>query len=245
MTQRVTSVVLAEVLVDALKKSADAGDERTAYLLAAVAFRQLEITLPPPSGADGADGGAAGCLLAVVEGEQERFLERLAAKRKADNERNAARGGTEAEKIQDRFKTDSEPIRDGIKTATLTLSHSDVSSTGVDERGAQGAQFALEAEEPQTKAEKAKKPRAATFIPPTADEVRAFVEAQGLAVDAARFVDKYTSQGWKLSNGLQMKDWKAAVRLWARMDADGRAGWNHSRAAITQLGSGGGEHGDY
>lgn len=56
---------------------------------------------------------------------------------------------------------------------------------------------------------------------PTTDEVREFANSyaseKGLApIDAERFVDYYAAQGWKLSNGQPLKDWKAAVRNWTR-----------------------------
>jgi hypothetical protein len=36
-------------------------------------------------------------------------------------------------------------------------------------------------------------------------------------VDPEEFVDFYTSKGWKVGKN-PMKDWKAAVRTWARRD---------------------------
>lgn len=51
------------------------------------------------------------------------------------------------------------------------------------------------------------------FSPPTVDEVRAYCTEKGYAVDPDRFVDYYTSNGWKVGKN-PMKDWKAAVRNW-------------------------------
>lgn len=64
-------------------------------------------------------------------------------------------------------------------------------------------------------------PKRAT--PPTADEVRAYSEEQGLGLDPERFVDYYAAQGWRLSNGRAMKDWRAAARNWARRDGAAKA----------------------
>jgi hypothetical protein len=33
-------------------------------------------------------------------------------------------------------------------------------------------------------------------------------------VDAERFIDFYTSNGWKIGGKSKMKDWEAAVRTW-------------------------------
>lgn len=53
------------------------------------------------------------------------------------------------------------------------------------------------------------------FSPPTPQEVRDYVQEQDIgAIDAQRFCDYYAAQGWKLSNGNAMKDWRAAARRW-------------------------------
>lgn len=51
------------------------------------------------------------------------------------------------------------------------------------------------------------------FSPPTVKEVRAYCAEKGYTLDADRFVDYYTSNGWKVGKN-PMKDWKAAVRTW-------------------------------
>lgn len=60
--------------------------------------------------------------------------------------------------------------------------------------------------------------RAKRFTPPTVDDVRAYCEERGNHVDAQRFVDFYTANGWKVGKN-SMQDWKAAVRTWERSDA--------------------------
>lgn len=55
----------------------------------------------------------------------------------------------------------------------------------------------------------------AAFVPPRADEVRAFVEQEGLKVHAETFVDFYDSHGW-LVGKTPIKNWRATVRLWHR-----------------------------
>ena len=57
------------------------------------------------------------------------------------------------------------------------------------------------------------------FSPPTIAEVRAYCQERQNNVDAERFIDYYTSNGWKVGKN-PMKDWKAAVRTWERH------GWN-------------------
>lgn len=53
------------------------------------------------------------------------------------------------------------------------------------------------------------------FTPPTAQQVREYAAEKGYILDADRFVDFYESKGWMVGKN-KMKDWKAAVRNWAR-----------------------------
>ena len=49
------------------------------------------------------------------------------------------------------------------------------------------------------------------FIPPTVDEVQAYIDEKGLRVLAAGFIDFYQSKGWLIGKSM-MKDWRAACR---------------------------------
>lgn len=62
---------------------------------------------------------------------------------------------------------------------------------------------------------KADKPPRTRFIPPTIDEVKAYCIERGNTVDAERFIDYYTANGWQIGKN-KMRDWKAAVRTWER-----------------------------
>ncbi len=62
-----------------------------------------------------------------------------------------------------------------------------------------------------------KPPTRQRFTPPTVDEVRAYCIEKGYHVDPERFVDYYTSNGWRVGKN-PMKDWKAAVRSWNRKE---------------------------
>lgn len=56
------------------------------------------------------------------------------------------------------------------------------------------------------------------FTPPTVAEVETYARDAGLRIDAARFVDHFTANGWRVGGRTAMKDWQAAVRNWARND---------------------------
>ena len=53
------------------------------------------------------------------------------------------------------------------------------------------------------------------FTPPTLEEVQAYCVERKNDVDAERFIDYYTSNGWMVGKN-KIKDWKAAVRTWEK-----------------------------
>ena len=62
------------------------------------------------------------------------------------------------------------------------------------------------------------KKAAPAFHPPTVEEVKAYCLERKNKVDAVRFVDYYTANGWKVGKN-PMKDWRAAVRTWERSES--------------------------
>ena len=59
-----------------------------------------------------------------------------------------------------------------------------------------------------------------SFVPPTEEEVKAYCKERNNTVNAAHFMDYYCSNGWKVGRN-EMKDWKAAVRMWERRSWNG------------------------
>lgn len=57
------------------------------------------------------------------------------------------------------------------------------------------------------------------FVKPTPEEVREYCREKGFPIDAERFCDYYESNGWVVGKS-PMRDWKAAVRTWARKEKD-------------------------
>jgi len=65
-----------------------------------------------------------------------------------------------------------------------------------------------------------KPPTRLRFVPPTVEEVAAYVQKRGSKVDPQGFIDFYASKGWMVGK-TPMKDWKAACRNaehWERWD---------------------------
>ena len=53
------------------------------------------------------------------------------------------------------------------------------------------------------------------FVAPTEAQVAAYARERGIQVDAGAFVDFYAAKGWQVGRS-PMRDWRAAVRNWAR-----------------------------
>ena len=64
-----------------------------------------------------------------------------------------------------------------------------------------------------------KPPARPRFIPPTIEEVQEYGKERNNYVDAERFVDHYTSNGWMVGR-TKMRDWKSAVRTWEKNGYD-------------------------
>ena len=64
-----------------------------------------------------------------------------------------------------------------------------------------------------------KPPARPRFIPPTIEEVQEYCKERNNNVDAERFVDHYTSNGWMVGR-TKMRDWKSAVRTWEKNGYD-------------------------
>ena len=65
---------------------------------------------------------------------------------------------------------------------------------------------------------KSDKPTRTRFVPPTLEEVQAYCLERNNNVDAERFIDYYTSNGWMVGKN-KMKDWKASVRTWEKTNS--------------------------
>lgn len=55
------------------------------------------------------------------------------------------------------------------------------------------------------------------FVPPTLENVSGYCREKGYSIDAERFINFYESKGWMVGKN-NMRDWKAAVRNWAKED---------------------------
>jgi hypothetical protein len=130
-----------------------------------------------------------------------------------------------ASRYQNRIPLDSKWIQgringtEKVDLATLEKSgfieHIPEEIQGCSNTLAEPEQVAMPEREREGETEKENK-RAARFVPPTVDEVSAYVKEARLSVDADAFVDYFTSNGWKVGGKTRMSDWRSAARNWHR-----------------------------
>ena len=59
------------------------------------------------------------------------------------------------------------------------------------------------------------------FVPPTLEEVSAYVSEKGYSIDAEAFIAFYESKGWMVGKN-KMKDWRMAIVTWSKRDNERR-----------------------
>ena len=59
------------------------------------------------------------------------------------------------------------------------------------------------------------------FVKPSLDEVKAYCLERNKGVDAEKWYNHYSANGWMVGR-TKMVDWKAAVRTWERSDSNGK-----------------------
>jgi len=65
---------------------------------------------------------------------------------------------------------------------------------------------------PKKKTTRAKK--SSKFVPPSVEDVKAYVNEKGYGFDAEVFIAHYETRGWYLSKGVKMVSWKSACTTW-------------------------------
>lgn len=68
--------------------------------------------------------------------------------------------------------------------------------------------------------EEATNKRSKKWRKPSREQIKSYLADRETTVDPDKFFDYYEAQGWLLKNGLQMKDWKAAISQWERNDRE-------------------------
>ena len=87
---------------------------------------------------------------------------------------------------------------------------------------------------------KRKERKEEVFIPPTLEAVQEYCREQGYSLDGEKFIDYYSSKGWKIGS-TQMQDWQAALRNWAKREKEWRSG-NDGEPTDSHRGNAAGEN---
>ena len=148
---------------------------------------------------------AFGFIAAQIDRDREKYNEKCEKAKAAIKKRWAAEEHTdEYERIRTytdeygRIKrnTENTDVQNVIHTDTDTDTVPDTDTVCV--KGVQGG-------------------KAQRFLPPTHTDVQNYCDSKGYKIDVDRFIDFYTSKGWTVGKS-PMKDWRAAVRNWAKND---------------------------
>ena len=118
----------------------------------------------------------------------------------------------------------------GIKTDTISIGYTKGKETSVSVSVSDTVSVSVSEEEYREDSDK--RGSSSRFKPPTVEEVAAYCKERGNHVDPQRFVDHYTSNGWKVGKN-PMKDWKAAVRTWEKNEGEGRSSRGHTQPTST------------
>lgn len=70
-----------------------------------------------------------------------------------------------------------------------------------------------------------------SFLPPSREEIEAYCREAHISIDIDRYIDHYSSVGWRVGN-TTMKDWKATVRNWQRRDREFGTSANTGNTAL-------------
>lgn len=85
---------------------------------------------------------------------------------------------------------------------------------------------------------KTKKQKRTTFQKPTIEEIQAYCYERNNGISGQDFFDFYEARGWKLTKGVAMVDWKAAVHTWEknqRLDTSRRRDPRGTRSAAEEF----------
>lgn len=117
-------------------------------------------------------------------------------------------------------KSESKPEATESKDKQMEANESKAEQTDSKTKPIQEQEQDHEQEHVHDQDQKSTRGKRTRFVPPTPQEVQAYMlEQGGTHIQAAKFHAYYSSNGWKVGKG-PMKDWKSAARGWILRDKD-------------------------
>lgn len=137
-------------------------------------------------------------------------------------------------KLHEHGKNGGRPKKPPFEKSESPLSENEKATLPMDKDKEEDKDNGLKKECEKEKTTDAEKKPAKRFIPPTIEEAKAYFAERGCnELEAERFIDHFTANGWKVSKN-PMKDWKAAARNWMRNAQDWSGGYQQTRIDVPE-----------
>lgn len=149
------------------------------------------------------------------------YAGKLIDQRQIQREQSRIRQQRHREKIANTSNDNALVTRDiDVSNADVTHSRVEKSKSRVDIYSLDGGISIDQSnkDDPDTSVSTDTKPQK-RFVKPTLEEVQAYCRERNNNVDAEKWYDHYTANGWKVGKN-PMKDWKASIRTWERSDCE-------------------------
>lgn len=128
------------------------------------------------------------------------------------------------QKMEERDKRRREANKKNINKRWNDKKYESIPMVSQDTNGSLSVSDSVSESDKKEKCEKKNTNEVKRFKAPTIEEAKAYFAEKGYTeLEAERFVDHFTANGWKVGK-TPMKDWKAAARNWMRNVKD----WNGS-----------------
>lgn len=121
---------------------------------------------------------------------------------------------TNKNKVYERLYTDCIQIDNKMDTECVQIGDTDKIRLDKNRLDKSRLDSSVSADTPTTPPKKPKK----KFVPPSYEEVKAYIDEKRLNVDAQKFFDYYEAGDWHDGNGKAVKSWKQKCLTWDKHD---------------------------
>ena len=126
---------------------------------------------------------------------------------------------TNKNKVYERMDTECVQIGNRLDTECVQIGDTDKIRLDKNRLDKSRLDSSVSADTPTTPPKKPKK----KFVPPSYEEVKAYIDEKRLNVDAQKFFDYYEAGDWHDGNGKAVKSWKQKCLTWDKHDTGGHS----------------------